>query len=381
MPAAESSGITGHCDPAFRKAADAFAANFDRGDEFRELGAGLSVYCGGACVIDLRGGYQDVARSTRWSQSTLVNLWSASKGIMAVAIAQLVTDGLLAYESPVADFWPEFAQNGKAGVTVSHVVSHQTGLNGFAEPTSPEDLYDWNLIIARLARQAPFWEPGSFTSYHGMTYGWLTGELVRRASGLEPRDYIRQRIAAPLGADLWLGVPSRRESDAAEIVAPQTDRTPSPLNEIARRAVTNPAPVATAPNAPAWRKAQIPAVNVHSTANGLARVYAALANRGTLNGVQVLPSEGVDVLRQVRSRGPDQMLGERYWASGVALNTTGMYGPHRSTFGHSGWGGSYGCADVEHNVAIAYVVNRMGSALNGDPRARSIANAFFRCLD
>jgi CubicO group peptidase (beta-lactamase class C family) len=371
----------GRCDPRFRPVADAFEAHFRRTDEFRELGAAVAVYVHGECVVDLHAGFQDAARSTPWTRTTLVNVWSASKGVMALAVAQLVEAGKLDYEAPVARYWPEFAQNGKAGITVDQVVSHQSGLNGFDEPTTPDDLLDWDLIIARLARQAPLWAPGSLTSYHGMTYGWLAGELVQRASGFELREYLRRRIGAPLGADLWLGAPEDREGDVAQIVAPEPDRTPVPLNDIARHTVVNPAPDAAAANRPEWRRARIPAVNFHATADGLARVYAALANQGSLDGVRVIAPRGIEALRAVRSRGPDQMLGERQWGAGVALNTVHTYGPDPATFGHSGWGGSFGCANVERGIAIAYVTNRMGSQLNGDPRARSIASAAFQSLE
>jgi CubicO group peptidase (beta-lactamase class C family) len=362
-------------DPAFEPVREIFESQFERTDEFRNLGASVAIYVDGRCALHLCGGHRDASRTRAWTQSTLVNLWSASKGVMALAVAQLVDAAELDYGAPVARYWPEFAQNGKGAITIAQVVSHQAGLNGFAEPTTPQDLCDWELITARLARQAPLWKPGAFVSYHGMTYGWLTGELVRRVSGMEVRDYVRQRIAAPLRADLWLGAPADRESDVAEIVPPEPDRVANEPNDIARWAVTNPQPDPSAPNQRAWREAQIPAVNCHATADALARVYAAIANGGTLDGVSIISADGVRALSQLRTTGPDQMLGERHWASGMALNTTLMYGPDPATFGHSGWGGSFGCANVGANFALAYVVNRMGSQLNGDPRARAIANA------
>jgi CubicO group peptidase (beta-lactamase class C family) len=175
----------------------------------------------------------------------------------------------------------------------------------------------------------------------------------------------------------WLGVPLDREGDVAEILPPAPDRVASNPNDIAGWAVTNPQPDPTAPNQRAWREAQIPAVNCHATADGLARVYAAIANGGTLDGVSIISGNGIRALTQLRTRGPDQMLGERHWASGMALNTTFIYGRDPATFGHSGWGGSFGCANVGANFALAYVVNRMGSRLNGDLRAREIADAAY----
>lgn len=374
----DRANIAGFCDPRFEAVREAFRSHFLPEAPFRELGASVSVYVRGSCVVRLHGGHADAARTRSWTDHTLANLWSASKGVMALAIAQLVDIGKLDYDSPVADYWPQFAQRGKDRITIAQVVSHQAGLNGFTEPTTPDDLLDWDLITARLARQAPLWEPGAYASYHGMTFGWLTGELLRRASGLEMRDYIRSRIAEPLGADLWVGVPEDRDGDVAEIVPPEPGRAPAPpLNDIARWCTVNPVPDASAANRREWRSAQIPAVNLHANAEGLARVYAAIANGGSLDGASIISRRGIEALRRLRSTGPDQMLGERHWASGVALNTTFMYGPDPATFGHSGWGGSFGCANVSSGIAVGYVVNRMGSPLNGDSRALAIANAAF----
>ena len=372
--------IEGFVEPRFRRVRDAFAENFADDAGLRDLGAALAVFVGGKPVVRVFGGFRDPERTQPWTASTLVNIWSASKVVLAVAIAQLVETGRLEYEQPVADVWPEFAAEGKASISLNQVLGHQAGLNGFAEPTSAEDLFDWPLITARLARQRPFWPPGTMTSYHGMTFGWLCGEVLRRATGLEPRDYYRRYIADPLGADLWLGCPADRQREAAFIVAPEPDRNPVALSEIAARTVVNPVPDATLANTAAWRAAQIPAVNVHATAEGLGRLYGALANRGTIDGIRLLSSGTIDALRAVRSRGPDAMLGLRRWAAGVALNADGQFGPDPEAFGHAGWGGSLGCASVQAGVAIAYVINRMGSRLNGDQRARHICDAVFDCL-
>lgn len=370
----------GEVAPGFERVREAFAANFSDRSATPDLGAGLAVFVRGRPVVRLTGGYRDPGRKQPWTPATLVNIWSASKAVVAVAIAQLVEAGLLDYERPVAQYWPEFAAGGKAAITLNQVLAHQAGLNGFAEPTSPEDLFDWQRITTRLARQRPFWPPGSLTSYHGMTFGWLCGELLRRASGLEPRDYVRARIAGPLGADLWLGCPAERRADAAFIVAPEPDRNPVALGEIAARTVVNPVPDAALANTDAWRAAQIPAVNVHATAEALGRLYAALANGGELEGVRILSPASVDSLRSLRSPGPDEMLGPRRWAAGVALNADGQFGPDPDAFGHAGWGGSLGCASVASGVAIAYLVNRMGSRLNGDRRARLLCDAIFECV-
>lgn len=372
--------IQGDVEPGFERVRDAFASNFAEEEGVRDLGAALSVYVGGKRVVRLFGGFKDLDHKQPWTPSTLVNIWSASKAVLAVALAQLVDAGKLDYGQRVADVWPEFAAEGKSSITLNQVLGHQAGLNGFAQPISPSDLFDWSLVTARLERQKPIWTPGTLTSYHGMTFGWLCGEVLRRVSGLEPRDYYRKHIAGPLRADLWLGCPAERYKDVAFVEAPEPDRNPVVPSEIAARTLVNPVPDATIANTGEWRAAQVPAVNVHASAEGLGRVYAALANRGMLEDVRILSPAAVDSLRSMRSPGPDELLGPRRWAAGVALNCDGQFGPDPEAFGHVGWGGSVGCASVQSGVAIAYVVNRMGSRLNGDQRARRVCDAVFDCV-
>ncbi len=176
--------IQGSVAPGFERVADCFAANFERQDGYAELGASFAAYRGEQLVADLYGGWRDAARTIPWTGDTLVNIWSATKGVTALEVAVLVDRGRLDYAAPVARYWPEFAENGKAAVTVSQLLSHQAGLPGFVDPTPVTDFYNWETVTTRLARQAPMWTPGEKNAYHAMTYGFLAGELVRRASGM-----------------------------------------------------------------------------------------------------------------------------------------------------------------------------------------------------
>jgi CubicO group peptidase (beta-lactamase class C family) len=249
--------IEGEVAPGFEPVRVAFEGNFFRPGDFGEVGAALAVYRGGRCVVDLWGGHADKARSRPWTRETLVNVWSATKAAPALAVARLVDQGLIAYGDPVAGVWPEFAQAGKAETTIGQVMSHQAGLPGFVEPTRLEDLYDWAGCIAKLERQAPAWAPGTVTSYHAMTFGFLAGEIVRRLSGLTPGAYIAQHIAGPLQADIHVGLPDALEPRVAETLGPRRPPTPPdfPQSEIARSALRNPATGPMAPNRWAWRAA------------------------------------------------------------------------------------------------------------------------------
>jgi CubicO group peptidase (beta-lactamase class C family) len=375
--------IDGTVTKTFEAVRDAFAANFQRAGEDAELGAALCVYVDGNCVVNLWGGFADAARSRTWEETTLANIWSGSKGIVAIAVAMLVDRGRLRYEDRVAQHWPEFAQAGKADVTVAQILSHQSGLNGFAQPTTLLDFYDWDLVTSRLAAQATFWPTGTQASYHAMTYGFLAGELIRRVSGQDVGAFVRDEIARPLQADIFIGLPEAFEPRVAEMVpaqAPALTSGPQPA-EIPGRALTNPRLDPLAPNTRAWRAAQIPAANGQASGRGIGRVYGAIAAGGALAGVRIISPEGIDRLRHVLHRGPDLLLGERYWAAGVSLNVAPAYGPHAETFGHTGWGGSFGCADRQRRVGIGYVMNRMGGQLIGNPRGTSLATAIFTAVD
>jgi CubicO group peptidase (beta-lactamase class C family) len=377
-----SQTVAGYVAPGFEAAREAFAANFARAGDYREIGAALAALHRGRLVVDLHGGYADAARTRPWRSDTLVNVWSATKGAVAAAVAVLVDRGLIAYADPVVRVWPEFAAAGKAATTLGQLMSHQAGLPGFAQPTTPEDQLDFAGCVAKLERQAPAWIPGTATSYHAMTFGWLAGEIIRRTSGVSPGAFVAQALGAPLAADIFIGLPEALEPRVAEILAPRRAPETRPLSPAAMMALTNPAQRPGAPNARAWRAAEIPAANGQASAMGLARLYAALSGGGELEGARILSPEGVSRLTAPATGDGriDQFLGfTDAWAMGVALNRPGVYGPNRDAFGHSGWGGSFGCADPAAEVAIGYVCNQMGPELVGDPRTAGLCQAVLQC--
>ena len=203
--------------------------------------------------------------------------------------------------------------------------------------------------------------------------------MVRRITGQDVGSFVRTAITAPLGADFHIGLPEALEGQVAEIIGPSVPSVTSgtPPDEIPGRAVNNPRPEPTSPNHRAWRAAQIPAANGQSSAQGLGRIYGALANGGTLDGATIISPAGIDRLRAPRWPGPDLMLGPRVWAAGMCLNVIPNFGPNPETFGHTGWGGAYGCVNVEHRIGIGYVMNRMGTQLVGNPRGATLAAAIF----
>lgn len=379
MASDPSPGFGGTTDPAFARVRDVFVSNFGPGAPFPELGAAVGVYAGGRGVVDLWGGVADVRTRRPWARDTLVNVWSTTKGVMALVLARLVGDGHLSYDDAVARHWPEFAAAGKAEITVGQVLSHQSGLNGFVEPTTVEDFGDWRLVTERLARQAPFWPPGTDTAYHAMTYGFLAGEIARRITGRMPRDLFSAYFAGPLALDLTLGASEQSWPRIAPLVSPPAADGGLALDDIAVRGVLNPALAGDTANRPDWRRAQIPAGNGHATARSLARLWGAVANGGMLDHVRILPAPAIEAMQVVRSDRRDHLLGPWTWGAGVMINREGLFGPGPRAFGHCGWGGSFGYADPDLGLGVAYTPNRMFSSVLHDPRAVVLARVIAEC--
>lgn len=381
--------VHGHCDPRFAAVRTAFEENFrDRG----ELGAAVAVTVDGVTVADLWGGWADPARARAWERDTLVNVWSTSKGPTALCAHILADRGLLDLDAPVAAYWPEFAAAGKERVLVRHLLSHRAGLAGLREPHSLEQLYDWELTTARLAATHPWWEPGTRSGYHALTYGFLVGEVVRRVSGMRPGAFLEREVTGPLGVDFTVGLAEKEAGRAAELVHPPAASASeqaavfSQLAPAAVAALTNPLAGAAEANSPRWRAAEIPAANGHGTARAVAALYGVFAGRGEHGGRRVLSAEAAERVREGQGACRDLVLGAGFeheteiglglWLSGP----NGSYGPNPRAFGHDGFGGSCGLADPEAGVSLGYVMNRMGPHIADDPRKKALVDALYSAL-
>ncbi len=381
--------VHGHCDARFAAVRTAFEENFRERDE---LGAAVAVTVGGETVVDLWGGWADAARSRPWERDTLVNVWSTTKGPVALCAHILADRGLLDLDAPVAVYWPEFAAAGKEKVLVRHLLSHRAGLAGLREPHALEQLYDWELTTQRLAATEPWWEPGTRSGYHALTYGHLVGEVVRRVSGLRPGAFLAREVTGPLGIDFRIGLPEREAGRAAELVQPAVAASSeqaavfAQLAPAAVAALTNPAVSAAATGTPGWRAAEIPAANGHGTARAVAGLYGVFAGRGSYGGRRILSPEAAERVREGQGSCRDLVLGAGFehetevglglWLSGP----DGSYGPNPRAFGHDGFGGSCGLADPEAGVSLGYVMNRMGPRIANDPRKTALVDALYSAL-
>ncbi|MBK3574349.1 beta-lactamase family protein [Streptomyces sp. MBT65] len=381
--------IDGHCDPRFTAVRTAFEENFRDRDE---LGAAVTVTVDGETVVDLWGGWADAARTRTWERDTLVNVWSTTKGPTALCAHILADRGLLDLDAQVATYWPEFAAAGKENVLVRHLLSHRAGLAGLREPHSLAQLYDWELTTERLAAMEPWWEPGTRSGYHALTYGFLVGEVVRRVSGLLPSAFLEREVTGPLGIDFTIGLPEKEAGRAAELVHPPAASSSeqaaifSQLAPAAIAALTNPIAGAAEANTPEWRAAEIPAANGHGTARAIAALYGVFAGRGTYDGHRVLSPEAAERVREGQGSCRDLVLGAGFahetevalglWLSGP----NGSYGPDPRAFGHDGFGGSCGLADPDRGVSLGYVMNRMGPHIADDPRKMALIDALYSAL-
>ena len=380
--------IHGACDARFAPVREAFARSFRAGGE---VGAAVAVYLDGALVVDLWAGHKDFARTEPWQRDTLVNVYSTTKGVTALAAHRLVDEGSLDLDAPVAKYWPEFAQAGKGALPVRFLLSHRAGLPAVRKLLPNEALYDWNAMTDALAAEAPWWTPGTAHGYHAVTFGWLVGEVVRRIAGKSLGAYVRDTFARPLGLDFHIGLAESEHARVADILQqtpPDTTGEAAQLftralaqpEGVTARAFMNPPSMALGPNVPAWRSAEIPGANGHATARALATLYG----RAALGDGSVISRDAIARCRTEQSRGDDLVLGvPTRFGLGFMLRQESHEGGRclgAGAFGHPGAGGSLAFADPEARLGFGYVMNRMGPRILLDDRAIALVEAMNGCL-
>jgi CubicO group peptidase (beta-lactamase class C family) len=385
--------LNGYCDPRFVRVHDAMARGIASGEE---IGASLCVNIDGENVIDLWGGWRDKAHTSPWTEDTIVAVFSATKTVTSLAVLMLVDRGLIDLHAPVARYWPEFAQNGKDKVLVRHLLSHTAGLPAWEPPFSMAEAMDVPTSTARLAAQAPWWEPGTRGSYHASSFGHLNGELVRRVAGVTLSQFIAKEITSPLGAAFYLGLtdesllsrvatiypaPEKQPGSGSEATAAEDDglsveRTISARTRLGSFSGLKREPLVLF-NSPEWRRTEFGGSSGHSNAQGLGRILAALSLGGVSQGVRLLSPAVIGMIFQEQAHGIDSYyMRPIRWGIGYALaseedNRRGplpFLRPGRKTCFWYGSGGSLAIADVERRITYTYAMNQCQSgrsALNG----------------
>ena len=368
----------GTCDPRFEEVKKAFADNFALRDD---LGASAAVTIDGRLVVDLWGGHRDPSRTLPWERGTIVGTASTTKTMTALVALILADRGELDLFAPVARYWPEFAANGKAEITMAQCLGHTAGLAGWTEKMYPHDLYDWEKCATLLARQEPWWKPGTASGYHAATQGYLVGEVIRRVTSEKPGKFFARELAGPLGADYHIGLAPEHDSRLAPSVAAPKEGEPKPApGSIGWRVATNP-DLTQITDWVGWRRAEIPAGNGIGNARSVARIQSILACGGEVDGKRFLSEAGCLRVLTQQSDGVDLVFASPVqFALGYALSLGPLrFGRGRSCF----WGGSGGSLiviDFEQRMTIAYVMNKMIGAPFGDPRNMAIVQAVYRCL-
>ena len=346
--------------------------------EDQQLGVQVAVYKDGNLIVDTWAGAMAPGDDRPVQGDTLFNSFSTTKGVAATALHILADRGIIDYEAPVAKYWPAFAANGKEKVTVAQAMSHQAGLH---TAPSGDVMLDWDRAIDYIANLAPAWEPGTATGYHALTYAWVVGGIVQGASGRHIKDVIAEEIAGPLGVstEMYVGIPDGIEARLASLQQPPPP-TPGEPNPLAGLPADHDFFKAMPPNSGVnfndmeVRKACIPSANGHFNARSLARMYAALANGGQIDGVRLVSKERIGLMSAIQVEQPDRVLflnvpksigfmNGGAWAMGGKV---GVNGPRKTAFGHSGAGGSTAFADPEAGLAIAVTINKMQGTLQGE---------------
>jgi len=392
--------INGQWLPLWQPIVDAFAANFAQYEE----GAGLALVHRGELVVNIWAGQRSNklagVERTDWSEDTLVNIFSAGKGLVALCVLQLVAEGKLQLDEPVASIWPEFVHGDKGAITLRQLLCHRAGLSAFHQHIPNEQIFNWELMTQAAAAEMPWWEPDTAQGYSPFMFGWILGELVKRASGYESFNaYFQARVAQPLNVNCHFGVPdylldaiadtgplkralgAATSSTGADSIALGKLMKADPRG-VTNRAFSNPISLMTATNSREWRQAQIPAAGAHADACALATIYGALANaqQNLLDG-SVLP-----LCWQQQTFDDDRTLGlPLRFSHGFMLSQHDRadcrYGRGARAFGHPGAGGCIGFADPDFELGFGYVTHRMGQGLLIDERAVRLIDAAYQILE
>jgi CubicO group peptidase (beta-lactamase class C family) len=375
-----STEVLGTWDTQFEPVKNAFQLQLDRGED---VGASACVFVDGQVVVDIWGGFLDGTFTRRWERHTIAQMFSSTKTVTALCALVLADHGELDLDAPVAKYWPEFAQNGKSGITVKQLLGHTSGVPGWSQPMTLQDMWDVEKSTALLAREAPWWEPGRTSGYHCVNQGHLVGEVVRRITGKSLGKYLAEDVAGSVGAakDLYIGTPP--EADARVSLLIQGKPFDEPLGTPYDRAVFNPRVTPQDSWSLAWRRAEMGAVNGHGNGRGIATVQSILASGGA-NGVRLMSDAGRARVLEQQSDGADLVIGlEMRWGMGYALDAS-LFGlpESRRVAWWCGNGGSLSFVDLDARMSIGYVPNRwLGGDAFSMERGRNLVAAAYAALD
>jgi len=377
-----------NADELKRRLAPFFEENFAR---YGELGAAVSIWQDEKPIVNLYGGFRDAQREQLWTTDTIVLIWSATKGLGSASLLHALQEHKIDIDQRVAKFWPQFAQAGKAGITIAQLLSHQAGLVAL---DSSVDVLDYTAVIAALEMQRPLWPPGTAHGYHARTFGFLLDELVRRVAGKPLSEYWSEIFAQPLNLDIWIGLPKEENARTAVVYAAKASKPPEPESfyrdlaksgTLARKAFTSPHGLhaVSAMNSPAIRAQPIVSFGGIGSAASLAKFYAMLASGGQLDGKRFFTEETIARMTTMLIAGMDRVFQiPTAFSAGFMKDPPNtdrkIFGASSFAFGHPGAGGSHAFADPGNKISFSYVMNQMEQSLLPNEKSLRLVEQIYR---
>jgi CubicO group peptidase (beta-lactamase class C family) len=380
--------VNGKVDESFEPVVETFIEGFDAG---RDVGASLAVFLDGDLIVDLWAGHRDRKKTTLWDADTLCCMFSVSKAMTAICFLQAVSDGLVELDVPVGEYWPVFACNGKSGITPRQILTHQSGVVGFHDAVPRDFLYDWSNVVSALANETPWWTPGEKHGYHARTFGFLLGEILRRVSGKSVGRWLHERVMKSGPGEFKIGLNTEDITRCADMltarVRPGAKAATSPerdemfarfqdKNTPTGAAFQNPSLGPAYMNSTQFRTSELPAMNGHGTAVGVAGVYARVN--------ELLDASVLSEATRIQVEGKDEVLRSftRYGLGFMIFADQAPIGVRSGSFGHAGAGGSMAFYDPARKLAFCFAMNQMQEGVvTGGTSAMNIAQRIYDCID
>jgi CubicO group peptidase (beta-lactamase class C family) len=364
--------INGYCEEKYIPVKKIFEDYFLKQEE---IGASFAIYKEGKPIIDLHGGFKDKSNKN-WEENTIVNIFSATKGIYEIIVSILIDQNILDLEKPVSYYWDAFKKSNKREIKLKHILSHQSGLYRFKEKITQQDLLDWNKIIAILEDQEPDHPCGEKTYYHAKTHGFLIGEIIKKTTKKSLGELVSELLSKKLGLDFFIGTPENQLSNIAFLYQEKTEnKISSEFN-----AFNNPAHEINFYNKKNWQRAEIPSMNGHGNARSIAKIYDIFVNDLILEKNILLSRSSIKncLTQSVKRIDESLMLPIRWSEVGLILRGGWIFGKNNESFGHNGWGGSLGFADPILGIGISYVTNKINPTMSSDFRIINLLREFYK---
>jgi len=364
--------INGYCEEKYNSIKKIF------GDYFlnnQEIGASFAIYKEGKPLIDLWGGFQN-KDNKKWEENTIVNVFSATKGIYEIIVSILIDKYILDLEKPVSYYWDSFKESNKKEIKLKHILSHQSGLYRFKEKITQQDLLDWNKIISILENQKPDHKPGEKTYYHAKTHGFLIGEIIKRTTKKSLGELVFELLSSKLKLDFFIGTPKSRLSNISFLYEDKIEtKISSEFN-----AFNNPDHEINFYNKEKWQTAEIPSVNGHGNARSIAKIYDIFVNDLVLEKNILLSKSSIKkcITESISRIDESLMLPIRWSQVGLILRGGWLFGKNKESFGHNGWGGSLGFADPTLGIGVSYTTNKINPTMSTDFRIINLLKEFYK---